>query len=74
MGRTAGCLRSRALAAIEDSHHLTLCSEWSDLHSAEAYFESPGFRVFRGLRILLRDEPCIVFRDIRAQFTKMVRE
>ena len=74
MGRAAGCKSSRALASIEDSSILTMSSEWSDLESAEAYFESHNFQVFRGLRILLRDEPCIVFYDVRNQFTKMIRE
>jgi quinol monooxygenase YgiN len=74
MGRATGCRSSRALASIEDSSILVMWSEWTDLESAEAYFESHSFQVFRGLRILLRDEPCIVFHDVRNQFTRMIRE
>src|SRR4051812_34608486 len=73
MARSAGCMRSRVLASIEDGSALTIFSEWSDLESAEAYFESRSFQVFRGVRILLRDEPFIVFDDVRARFTKMIR-
>ena len=70
MCRTVGCGGSRALAAIEDASQLTVRSEWTDLESAEAYFESHSFQAFRSLQILLRDEPSIVFDDVSARFTK----
>lgn len=69
MCRTEGCGGSRALTAIEDASQLIVWSEWSDVHSAEAYFESRSFRAFCDLQILLREEPCVVFDQVSARFT-----
>jgi hypothetical protein len=62
------------LTAIEDSNVLTIWSEWSDVDSAEAYFESHSFQVFGGIRILLLQEPCIVYDHVSARFTRVIGE
>jgi quinol monooxygenase YgiN len=68
-----GCGRSRVLSDVEDSNAFTVASEWSDTDSAEAFFQSREFQIFRGIRILLREEPTIVLDDVRARVTRLVR-
>ena len=74
MTRVAGCTRARVLASVDDGNALTLTSEWTDMESADAYFESRDFRVFRGLRILFRDEPSIVLDEVHGRRTKLLGE
>ena len=68
-----GCGRSRVLADVEDGNAFTVASEWSDPDCAEAFFQSREFQIFRGIRILLREEPTIVLDDVRARVTRLVR-
>jgi quinol monooxygenase YgiN len=74
MRTVPGCTRSLLLADVEDPSSLTLASEWSDSRSAEAYFQSHELHSFLALRILLREEPFIVFDEIGARVTRPVRE
>jgi quinol monooxygenase YgiN len=73
MRGTSGCARSRVLTDVEDANAFTVASEWSDAEAAEAFFESREFQIFKGIRMLLRDEPCIVLDDVRARVTRMVK-
>jgi quinol monooxygenase YgiN len=73
MRQAQGCGRSRLLSDVDDPTSYTLTSEWNDGESAEAFLNSPEFHVFRGIRILLRDEPYIRLDDIRAQVTRLLR-
>ena len=40
---------------------------------ADAFFNSKHFQLFRGIRILLRGEPLIVFDEIQARVTRLFR-
>jgi quinol monooxygenase YgiN len=72
--RTApGCARSRVLTDSEDENTFMLASEWTDANAAEAFFGSREFQIFKGVRILMRDEPFIVLDDVRARVTRLMR-
>ena len=72
--RTApGCRRSRVMNDIDDADAFVLVSEWNEPEPAEAFFTSPEFQIFKGIRILLRDDPCIVLDDVRSRMTRMMR-
>jgi quinol monooxygenase YgiN len=72
--RTApGCARSRVLTDSEDENTFMLASEWTDANAAEAFFGSREFKIFKGVRILMRDEPFIVLDDVRARVTRLMR-
>ena len=73
MRGTSGCLRSRVLIDTEDVNSFMVASEWLDPATADAFFASGDFRVFRGIRILLRDQPLIVLDDIRTRTTRLLR-
>lgn len=68
-----GCLRTRLLTDAEDPSTFTVLSEWRSADTADAFFSSRAFQMFRGLRIVLRDEPIIVFDDIRSRVTRLLR-
>jgi len=68
-----GCVRGRLLADVEDPSAFTLASEWSNGDAVASFFESHEFQIFRGLRILLRDEPFIVLDTVHARVTRVVR-
>ena len=38
--------------------------------AAEAFFGSREFQIFKGVRILMREEPFIVLDDVRARVTQ----
>jgi len=73
MRTTAGCARSRILSDTEDANAFLIASEWADSGAAEAFFESREFQIFRGIRILLRDDPLITFDDIRVRIARLLR-
>jgi quinol monooxygenase YgiN len=73
MRTTAGCTRSRVLNDTEDANAITLASEWREAGDADAFFNSREFQIFKGIRILLRDEPYIVFDDVRTRMTRLMR-
>jgi quinol monooxygenase YgiN len=74
MRRAPGCLSSRMLADVEDCCAYTLTSDWADAASANSFIESRDFLIFRGVRILLRDEPYVTLRDIRHEVTRLLRD
>ena len=51
-----------------------LLSEWNEPEHADAFFSSREFQIFKGIRILLRDEPYIVLDDVRTRLTRMMRD
>lgn len=73
MRRVPGCRCGQVFCDINDANSLMLLSEWSDFESASTYFDSHEFHVFRGLRILFRDEPHVVLDEIGARVTKTLR-
>ena len=70
---STGCARSRILIDTEDANAFLIASEWSDHDAAEAFFTSREFQIFRGVRILMRDEPLIVLDDVRSRITRLLR-
>jgi quinol monooxygenase YgiN len=73
MRAASGCIRSRILMDADDVNSFLVASEWLDPSMADAFFSSGDFRVFRGIRILLRDQPLIVLDDIRTRTTRPLR-
>jgi quinol monooxygenase YgiN len=69
----AGCSRSRMLTDTEDPNLFVVVSEWANAQGAEAFFSSREFQIFKGARILMRDEPFIVFDDVRTRVTRLLR-
>jgi quinol monooxygenase YgiN len=66
------CERCRLLVDTEDPNAFTLTSEWHSASDAEAFFESREFQIFKGIRILLRDEPVIVLDEIGSRITRLI--
>ena len=73
MRTASGCARSRVLSDSEDQNLFVVASEWSDANAAEAFFGSREFQIFKGVRILMREEPFIVLDDVRARVTRLMR-
>ena len=73
MRATHGCARGRILTDSEDQNLFVVASEWHDADAAEAFFESREFQIFKGVRILMREEPYIVLDDVRARVTRLMR-
>lgn len=73
MRACTGCTRSRILTDLEDQNLFIVTSEWHDANAAEAFFESREFQIFKGVRILMREEPFIVLDDVRARVTRLMR-
>ncbi len=72
MRHAPGCSRCALLTEVEDHNSVALESEWTDMKSAEAFFDSRELQILRGIRILLRDEPLIVLDDVRERVTRMI--
>jgi quinol monooxygenase YgiN len=72
MRRADGCERCRLLVDTEDPNAFTLISEWNSGGEAEVFFNSREFRVFKGIRILLREEPVIVLDEIQSRLTQLI--
>jgi quinol monooxygenase YgiN len=73
MRSSAGCARSRVLTDSEDQNAVMIASEWHDASAVEAFFDSREFQIFKGVRILMREEPFIVIDDVRARVTRLMR-
>jgi quinol monooxygenase YgiN len=73
MRHASGCGRGRLYADGEDPNAFTVVSEWQSADDADAFFNSKHFQMFRGIRILLRGEPLIVFDEIQARVTRLFR-
>ncbi len=73
MRRAPGCMCSHLLGDVDDPNTFTLVSEWADAEAAETFLQSSEFRLFRGIRVLLRDEPVVTLDDVRTRVTRLVR-
>jgi|SRR5689334_11849205 quinol monooxygenase YgiN len=73
MRQAEGCQRVRLLVDNEDPNAFTLASEWDSFVAAETFFASREFQMFKGVRILLREEPVVVFDDVRSRVTRLIR-
>jgi quinol monooxygenase YgiN len=73
MRGASGCARSRLMADTDDPNAFTLLSEWQSTDTANLFFGSRDFQIFKGIRILLRDEPVIVFDEVSSRVTRLLR-
>jgi len=73
MRRAPGCLRSRMLGEVEDSNAFTIVSEWNSVAEAEQFLGSREFQILKGIRMLLRTEPVLVFDDVQVRVTRLLR-
>ena len=73
MRQASGCARSRLMADAEDPNAFTVLSEWQSADTADSFFSSRDFQIFKGIRILLRDEPVMVLDDVRSRVTRLLR-
>ena len=67
MRSASGCARSRLLEDADDPNAFTVLSEWQSADTADAFFSSRDFQIFKGIRILLRDEPVIVLDEVQSR-------
>ncbi len=65
-----GCSSYRFYMSNGDTTEFQLVSEWSDFDGFESHLTSHAFRVFRGSRPLLSDEPQAHF-DLVSRRTKV---
>jgi quinol monooxygenase YgiN len=73
MRQASGCARSRLMSDTDDPNAFTVLSEWQSADTADSFFNSRDFQIFKGIRILLRDEPVIVLDDVRSRVTRLLR-
>ena len=74
MQLSSGCTESRLFADTEDPDAFALRSEFESIDDADVFFTSEDFRVLRGLRMLLRDEPFVVVDEVRGRTTRLVHD
>jgi quinol monooxygenase YgiN len=74
MRSSAGCGRGRLLVDSEDANAFTVLSEWESAEAANAFFESRGFQLFRGIRMLLRGEPVVVLDEVQHRVTRLLNK
>jgi quinol monooxygenase YgiN len=68
-----GCGRCRLLVDTEDPNAFTLLSEWRVARDAEAFFESSQFQIFKGIRILLREEAVMILDEVQSRVTRVIQ-
>ena len=73
MRAASGCARSRLLADTDDPNTFTVMSEWQSASTADVFFSSRDFQIFKGIRILLRDEPVLTLDEVQSRVTRIVR-
>lgn len=73
MRHAPGCGRCRLLVDTEDLNAFTLASEWQSLYALNTFFDSREFRIFKGIRILLREEPVVVLDEVQSRVTRLIR-
>jgi quinol monooxygenase YgiN len=59
-----GCLGCRLVSASEDPCSLTLIHEWSDRVGLDRFLASAEYRVLRGMRFLMDEEPRLAVDDV----------
>ena len=73
MREAPGCSSSRLLTDADDPNALTVVSEWRSTEDAETFLQSRDFQVFKGIRMLLRGEPVVVFDLLQSRVTRVIR-
>jgi len=69
----AGCSSSRLLTDSDDENVFIMASEWQDSMAIDVFLNSREFKIFTGVRILMREEPVIVIDEVRARVTRLMR-
>jgi quinol monooxygenase YgiN len=59
-----GCLGCRLVAASDDPRSFTLIHEWSDHQALDGFLESAEYRVLRGMRFLMDEEPRLAVDEV----------
>ncbi len=59
-----GCLGCRLVAASDDPRAFTLIHEWSDHHALDGFLGSAEYRVLRGMRFLMDEEPKLAVDEV----------
>jgi quinol monooxygenase YgiN len=59
-----GCLDCRLVANVEGGGGFSLVCEWSGPDGLDRFLRSPEFRVLKGMRILMDDEPRLVVDEV----------
>jgi quinol monooxygenase YgiN len=72
MRTSSGCGRSRLVVDCEDPNAFTVLSEWQSTDAANAFLESRGFQLLRGIRMLLRGEPLVVLDEVQQRVTRLL--
>lgn len=72
MRTSSGCGRSRLVVDCEDPNAFTVLSEWQSTDAANAFLESRGFQLLRGIRMLLRGEPLVVVDEVQQRVTRLL--
>ena len=62
-----GCLACRLFAATEDPQAFTLIQEWSDRGALRRFLESVEYRVLKGMRFLMDQEPRLAVDEVVAR-------
>jgi quinol monooxygenase YgiN len=73
MRRADGCARCRLLVDAEDANTFVMVSEWQSIAQADTYFNSRDFQIFRGIRILFRDEPVMTLDELQGRVVRLIR-
>jgi quinol monooxygenase YgiN len=73
MRSSDGCARCRLVVDTEDPNAFTIVSEWRAENDVEAFFNSRDFQIFKGARILLRDDAVLILDEVRCRATRVVR-
>jgi quinol monooxygenase YgiN len=61
------------MADADDQNTFAVMSEWQSAETADRFFNSSEFQIFKGIRILLRDEPVIILDEIQTRVTRLIR-
>jgi quinol monooxygenase YgiN len=59
-----GCLGCRLVSSSDDSRALTLIHEWSDRGALDRFLGSGEYRVLRGMRFLMDEEPRLAVDEV----------
>ena len=59
-----GCLGGRLVASTEDPQAFTLIHEWSDRGALQRFLDSAEYRVLKGMRFLMDQEPRLAVDEV----------
>jgi quinol monooxygenase YgiN len=59
-----GCVDCRLAADVETTGTFSVLSEWIDRTSLDRFLQSSEYRVLKGMRILMQDEPRFAIEEV----------